>query len=161
MCPDTQEGAPRIDPGRGATSDNGAEGSSGFSELAAFITERFELFSGSLRRLLSVHKDRAQLAIRRRIQLAILAAAGLFAGSTAIVYGVILVIRGTVLGLTRLFDDRVWLGSLAAGVLVLLAIGAGLFMALRRWDRVQLKKQEAKYAELRRKQDDVVRRPPF
>lgn len=162
MCPDSQQdaGTGRSDPAGGACNGNGAD-SDPFRDLAELFNERFALLSRSIRTLIAVHTDRAQLALRRRVQLAILAMAAVFAGSTAIVYAVVLVMRGTVLGLTTLFDGRTWLGTLAAGVLVLALVGGGVFLALRRWNRSQLKKQEVKYAELRKKRDSVARRPPF
>ena len=101
--------------------------------------------------LWNVRKDRAQLAVRRRIQnVAVVAVAALAVG-TAVIHGMILLISGTAGGLTRLFGDRGWLGDLLAGVLFLALIGGGLALGLHSWNRSQLAKQKKKYAELHRK----------
>jgi hypothetical protein len=158
MCPaSSQDSGPRIEQSNPAHNGDGSAPDP-LEKLAAFFMERFAAVSGSIRTLFAVHTDRAQLAIRRRVQLAILALAGVFAGSTALVYSVYLVIRGTMLGFAELFGGRAWLGSLVTGLVILGAVGGALLLALRRWDRNQLKKQEAKYDELRRKSGGLARR---
>ena len=122
-----------------------------FGHLADKVSKRLEVVGTSLRTLWNVRKDRAQLAVRRRIQnVAVVAVAALAVG-TAVIHGMILLISGTAGGLTRLFGDRGWLGDLLAGVLFLALIGGGLALGLHSWNRSQLAKQKKKYAELHRK----------
>ena len=162
MSPESSQGTgTRSDPSLGAGNGGSGADPDPIRELAALLNERFAMLSRSVRTLFSVHKDRAQLAVRRRAQLAILLAAAAFAATTGIIYAIVLVVRGTVQGLTVLFDGRAWLGSLVTGLVLLSVIGIGLWYALRRWDRVQLKKSEVRYAELRRKRDGLVPRAPF
>ena len=121
------------------------------ADLVDKAAKRIEAFSESLRTLWTVRKDRAQLAVRRRMQSAALLGTGALAGGVALIYGVILLVGGTARGLGHLFGDRAWLGDLVTGVLFIGVIGGGLAGAFRRWDRVQLVKQQKKYAELHRK----------
>jgi hypothetical protein len=110
----------------------------------------------SVKTLLAVHKDRAQLVIRRRIQLAALAALAVLVGATLVVYATIHVVRGTAQGFAALFDEQPWLGSLVAGLLFLVMIGGGLAFSLRRWNQKELAKQLHKYAELEREQAERI-----
>jgi hypothetical protein len=149
----------RTDPGV-AEAERGANGApeevgDPFADLVALLTARFEVLVTSVKTLLAVHTDRAQLAIRRRLQTALLAAVGVFVGATIAIYATVHVVRGTAQGLADLFG-RAWLGSLSAGLLFLLLIGGGLFLALRRWDKKELRKAQAKYAEFQQEQSSRI-----
>lgn len=142
------------------TSGNGAPASAEESvrELLALLQARFAVLSASVRALIAVHTDRAQLAIRRRIQSLILGVLAGVAGVALAVYSVVHVVRGTAQGLAELFEGRQWLGSLAAGLLFLLLMGGSVVLALRRWDRKELAKQREKYASIQRDQDEGITR---
>jgi len=143
------------------TSGNGAHAAPAeepLHELIELLQARFAVLVASIRALVAVHTDRAQLALRRRIQGLIVGALAAFAGGTMVVYSVVHVVRGAAQGFTELFEGRTWLGSLTAGLFFLLLIAGGLFLALRRWDRKELDKQREKYASLQRNQVEGVAR---
>ncbi len=121
------------------------------AELVELAGDRLDAIGSSLRTLWSVRKDRAELAMRKRLRMALVAAGAAFAGGTAIIYGVVLLIGGASAGFARLLGEREWAGDLAAGALVLGLIGGGLALGLRRSDRTRLEKKKAKYAELERR----------
>ena len=135
----------------GRPRSNGSADVPSFSQLADKVGKRLESVGTSLRTLWNVRKDRAQLAVRRRIQNVAIVVVGALAVGTAVIHGVILLVGGTAAGLARLFGGRVWLGDLLAGVLFLALIGGGIALALSSWNRSQLAKQKKKYAELHRK----------
>lgn len=134
---------------------NASQADSGFGsafwDLAHRLVDRSLALGDSLRTLISVRTDRVQLAVRRRLQLALLLAPLVLAGITAIVYATLKLISGAAGGLAALFGDRAWLGDLAAGAIFLGAIAGGIAVFLRLQDKKQLAKQRAKYAELHRK----------
>jgi hypothetical protein len=121
------------------------------TELKDLLVKRFTALGDSLQTLWSVRKDRAQLAVRRRIQTVSMLAAASVAGAAVIIYASVLLVGGTAAGLARLFGSRAWLGDLVAGVLFLLFVIGGLALAIWRSNRSQLRKQREKYAELHRK----------
>lgn len=138
----------RPDDGRSA---NGSADATTFGQLADKLGKRLETVGTSVRTLWNVRKDRAQLAVRRRIQnVAVVIVAALAVG-TAVIHGVILLVGGTAAGLARLFGGRSWAGDLVAGALFLALIGGGLALGLSTWNRSQLAKQKKKYADLHRK----------
>jgi hypothetical protein len=139
--------------GNGAGEDDAPDP---FAELVGLLTARFEVLVTSVKTLLAVHTDRAQLVIRRRIQTTAIAALAAVVGATLVVYATIHVVRGTAQGFAALFDEQPWLGSLVAGLLFLFLAGGGLAFALRRWNQKELAKQLQKYAALEREQADRI-----
>ncbi len=115
------------------------------------LATRIDTLTDSLRTLWAVNKDQAQLAVRQRIQTSLLVAVATFAGGTALVHAVLLVVRGTAAGMGRLFGEA-WIGELVTGAAVLGLVGGGLALGLRRSNQAQLKKQAAKYEAIHRKQ---------
>ncbi len=87
----------------------------------ARLGERVAAYSATVRSLLTAQQDQAAIAGQQLRHRAALNAAAVFAFGTALACGVLLVMRGVVLGLTELLGGRVWLASLTAGLLVLLA----------------------------------------
>lgn len=114
------------------------------------LLRRGESVSASVRALWAVRKDKAQLAVRRRVQTGVLIAAAAIAGLTATIQGVLLFSRGLSGGLRELFDGRAWLGELAAGLLLLGALGAGAGIAIKRSNRAHFKRMVAKYDAIKR-----------
>jgi len=139
-------------------SDGGRDLREPLAELAELLTTRFERVSGALKTLVAVHTDRAQLAIRKRIQIAILGLVGALAGGSVTVYAAIVFVRGVAGGFTELFGGRAWLGSLASGALFLCLVGGGVGLSLRRWNRKEFVKQRAKYEKLREQRGNVPER---
>ena len=120
------------------------------SKLASSFASHIAGVQGALQRLLTVQADRAQLAIRRRVQLAILGTLGALATGTLIIAATIAFVRGIVQGLTLLCGGREWLGSILAALVCFGLVGGGAALALQRWNRRQRIKDEGKYARLRR-----------
>ena len=124
-----------------------------FVRLKRMAGERLETILAATRTLWAVRADKAQLAIRRRVQLAAGLAFAALAGGTATVYATILLVAGVAGGFAVLFEQRAWLGNLLAGVLLLFLAGAALLVAMRRADRKALHKAKLKYERLRNHQD--------
>jgi hypothetical protein len=103
----------------------------------ARLGERMAAYSATVRSLLTAKEDEAALADQQRKHQDAVTAAVVFAFGTALACGVLLVMRGVVLGLTELLGGRVWLASLVAGLVVLLAfvlafLAATVVLARRR-----------------------------
>lgn len=131
----------------------GEEPDPSLAELGRLALQRLEALGDSLRTLWNVRKDRAQLAIRKRMQTTGLLAAVGIAAVAAIIHSMVLIVRGTAAGLAQLFGGRAWLGDLAAGAIVLALVGGGAALAVQRINHRQFVKQREKYAELHRKHD--------
>lgn len=141
---DTRREGPAASSGEGPDPARSADG---WFEL---VTERLSTLARLVRLVIGIRNDRAQLAIRRKVQLAIVALAAAFVGGAVLLNAVQRFMGGLSAGLALLFEGRTWLGDLAAGILMLALVGGGLALGLRRWDRTMLRKQQAKYAELQR-----------
>ena len=143
-----------MDPDECKVPDEAARGRDGplevLTKLASSFASHIAGVQSALQRLVSVQADRAQLAIRRRLQLAIVGALGALATGTLIIAATIALVRGMVQGLTLLCGGREWLGSIAAALLCFGLVGGGAALALQRWNRRQRVKDEGKYARLRR-----------
>jgi hypothetical protein len=121
------------------------------TKLATSLSSRIGAAQDALQRLLAVQTDRAQLAIRRRVQLAVVGSLVALAAGTAMIAATIALVRGMAQGLTVLFGGREWLGSIAAAVLCFALVGGAAGLGLWQWNRSQRIKQEAKYAKLRKR----------
>jgi len=121
----------------GARPDFGRNVEAESADRIARLGERMAAYTASVRSLLTVQEDRSALEDQQRRHQAALSAAAVFAFGTALACAVLLVLRGVVLGLTELLGGRVWLASLSAGLLVLLAfvlafLAATVVLARRR-----------------------------
>ena len=128
----------------------------------ARLGERMAAYSETVRTLLTAQQDQMALADQQLRHRAALNAAAVFAFGTALACGVLLVMRGVVLGLTELLGGRVWLASLSAGLLVLLAFVLAFLAATvvltRRRER---EAQPPRHAVRRRRPGAVTRHTLF
>lgn len=147
-------------PASGPTSGEPAcasrNGNREFARFKRLAGERFETILAATRTLWAVRADKAQLAIRKRAQLAAGLAFAALAGGTATVYATILLVAGVAGGFAVLFEQRAWLGNLLAGALLLLVAAAALFLAMRRANKKALHEAKLKYERLRHHQDVVA-----
>jgi hypothetical protein len=147
---------PASGPTAGEHTSAARNGDREFAQLKRLVGERIDTILAATRTLWAVRTDKAQLAIRRRAQLAAGLAFAALAGGTVTIYAAILVVAGVAGGFAALFEQRAWLGNLLAGVLLLAAAGVGLLLAMRRSDRKALQKAKLKYERLRAHRDDVA-----
>ena len=80
------------------------------------------------------------------------------AGAAVIVTAAVLVIQGIAAGLTVLCGGRAWAGDLLAGVLVLAAVGLGMFAAVRSVLRASRRRTLEKYEHRRKQQREELGR---
>ena len=114
--------------------------------------------STTVRSLLTAQQDQATLADQQVRHRAALNSAAVFAFGTALACGVLLVVRGVVLGLTELLGGRVWLASLSAGLLVLLAFVLAFLAATVVLTRRRERESRPPQRDLRRRRTGAVTR---
>lgn len=91
-------------------------------DLLALLGGNTAAFSSSVQSLIASQREELELAEQRRLHGALLRTMGLLAFGSALGCGVLLLMRGVVLGWTELLGGRVWLASIAAGLILLLAV---------------------------------------
>ena len=128
------------------------------ADRIARLGERVATYSATVRSLLTAKEDEAALADQQRKHQAALNAATVFAFGTALACGVLLVMRGVVLGLTELLGGRVWLASLSAGLLVLLAFVLAFLAATVVLTRRREREARPPQHDLRRRRSGAVTR---
>ena len=124
----------------------------------ARLGERMAAYSATVRSLLTAQQEQAAIADQHLRHRAALNSAAMFAFGTALACGVLLVMRGVVLGLTELMGGRVWLASLSAGLLVLLAFVLAFLAATVVLTRRRERESRPPQHDVRRRRSGAVTR---
>jgi len=103
--------------------------------------------------LFQVRADRAGLAVRRSVMIAVAIVLAAAALAPIIVAGSVLFAVGVAQGLARLCGDRVWLGNLLGGTLILGSIALLAGAAYARIAKRELNEKAAKYARMQRQRE--------
>ncbi len=111
------------------------------SELAEYISY-----------YISAKLDGIKLSLRNMAIFAGLGIVGLIAGGAMIFTAITLLLLGIAGGLGRLFGDRLWLGGLVTGLLVLALIAAGTIFVLRSIGKSSRERTGKKYAARQQQQ---------
>jgi len=105
---------------------NGEHGVKALHHVTALIGELKEYAAYYL----SAKIDSIKLTVRNLGVYAVLGIVGLIAFSTLVSTAVVLLLVGLSLGLGHLMGDRLWLGGVIVGVLVLAGIGVGAYIGM-------------------------------
>jgi hypothetical protein len=81
----------------------------------------------------SAKTDSARLLVQQAIIWVALGFVGVIAICSVVATAVVLLLTGLAEGLTVVFDGRVWLGSIVAGLFTLAILGLGSFLGVRKW----------------------------
>ena len=137
----------------GATPAAGHGGNGGDADMREAVDERILArllehatdVARHVRTLASIASEQARLRLRRTrwtiVQLFVLA----LASAALAVGGAVYLARGLAGTLTALLGGRPWHGELAAGLLLLVLVAAGLALAMRRDEHRELERLRRKY----------------
>jgi H+/Cl- antiporter ClcA len=81
----------------------------------------------------SAKTDSARLLVQQVLMWVALGLVGVIAICSVVATVVVLLLTGLAEGLTVVFDGRVWLGNIVAGLLTLAILGLGSFIWVRKW----------------------------
>ena len=114
-----------------------------FAQLGQLVAELREYASY----FLSTRIDAAKVSMRKALIYAVLAIIALIVAATALIVAVALFLTGAAAGLGHLFGDRLWLGNLVMGLLVLLATAIGTIVVASMLTRSSRRKTVMKYEQ--------------
>ena len=100
--------------------------------------------------LFQVRADRARLAVRRSVMIGVALVLAAVALAPIIVGGSVLFTIGVAQSLTLLFGDRVWLGNLLGGTLILGSVAFFAWAVYARIAKRELRNKAAKYDHMQR-----------
>ena len=118
-----------------------ADAKTRLSELAEYISYYF-----------SAKFDGVKVSVRNLGIYAAVGVIGLIAASALVTTAVVFVCIGIAGGLSALFGDRLWQGTLVAGLLVLALLGAGVWFGISRMTRSSRERTVRKYAARQQQQ---------
>jgi hypothetical protein len=81
----------------------------------------------------SAKTDSARLLVQQVIMWVALGFVGLIALCSVVATVMVLLLTGLAEGLTVVFNGKVWLGNIVAGLLTLAILGLGSFIGVRKW----------------------------
>lgn len=100
----------------------------------------------------AIRKDAAAAQLRATLAKLALAALGALVAASMVAVSVWLLLSGIARGLGLLFGDRVWLGYLVTGLVILVAFGAVTWFGIRHWKRSSHDSTVEKYDRLKQEQ---------
>lgn len=103
---------------------------------------------------LSARIDSVKQSVREIALRTVLGIFGLISVAVALGAGIVVFVMGLAEGFTTLFGDRVWLGRLTAGSLVLAGIAGAIYFAVRRVRSAFMERMAAKYEKRKAQQQE-------
>lgn len=119
-----------------------------FSELSSRvqpILNKLEALGRDTIELVDIQVDRVRSGVHRGSEMVVIGAWAGLVGLTVSVVAAILMVRGLAGGLAELFGGRVWLGDLAAALLVIAGSASALFSWRASRARRALERQRVKH----------------
>ena len=96
----------------------------------------------------SAKADSVKLSLRHIVLWVVLVAVGFVAVGGLIIIASWLLLSGIAEGLSELFGNRSWAGSLVTGILLLGGLGLGTYYTLAKWNKIARERTAQKYERL-------------